>query len=243
MKNGSATRPPSSPRRSPCFRKRTAAASSSGARGGCSCALWAEDYEPKLYRCFSDGECAPDEAVRWMRGYAQSAGGEIAAENVRIFDADGISPAELQRAGEATFAASPSIAALDFSNSGASAAERRESFFASAFSALRAVTAAGVFCLALSLLLLVQDVFMKDSFASAPSEIYSLALGEESRAPLTSVTRRLRAVSGGGVQLSFDGVLAGVAAAWKSAPDTMRLDAPALRHRAHGARGPRAEDR
>ena len=193
--------------------------------GGCSCALWAEDYEPKLYRCFSDGECAPDEAVRWMRGYAQSAGGEIAAENVRIFDADGIAPAELQRAGEATFAASPSIAALDFSNSGASAAERRESFFASAFSALRAVTAAGVFCLALSLLLLVQNVFMKDSFASAPSEIYSLALGEESRAPLTSVTRRLRAVSGGGVQLSFDGVLAGVAAAWKSAPDTMRLDA------------------
>ena len=160
-----------------------------------------------------------------MRGYAQSAGGEIAAENVRIFDADGISPAELQRAGEATFAASPSIAALDFSNSGASAAERRESFFASAYSALRAVTAAGVFCLALSLLLLVQNVVMKDSFAAAPSEIYSLALGEESRAPLTSVTRRLRAVSGGGVQLSFDGVLAGVAAAWKSAPDTMRLDA------------------
>ena len=66
---------------------------------------------------------------------------------------------------------------------------------------------------------------MKDSFASAPSEIYSLALGEESRAPLTSVTRRLRAVSGGGVQLSFDGVLSGVAAAWKQMPETMRLDA------------------
>ena len=192
---------------------------------GCTCALWAEGYEPKLYRCFSDGECAPDEAARWMRGYAQSSGGEIAAENVRLFDAAGISQAELQRAGEATFAASPSIAALDFSNGGASAAERRESFFASAFSALRAAVVAGAFCLVLSVLLLVQNVFMKDSFASAPSEIYSSTLGEESRAPLTSVTRRLRAVSGGGVQLSFDGVLAGVAAAWKSAPDTMRLDA------------------
>ena len=192
---------------------------------GCSCALWAEDYEPKLYRCFSDEECRPDEAARWMRGYAQSAGGEIAPENVRIFDAAEISPEELQRAGEATFAASPSSAALDFSNSGASAAERREGFFASAFFALRAATAAGLFCLVLSLALLAQNVFMKDSFASAPSEIYSLALGEESRAPLTSVTRRLRAVSGGGVQLSFDGVLSGVAAAWKQMPDTMRLDA------------------
>ena len=39
---------------------------------GCSCALWTEDYEPKLYRCFSDEECRPDEAARWMRGYAQS---------------------------------------------------------------------------------------------------------------------------------------------------------------------------
>ena len=193
--------------------------------GGVSCALWAEGYEPRLYRCFSDGECSADEAVRWMRGYAQSSGGAIAPESVRIFDAEEISPQELQRAGEATFAASPSAASLDFSNSGASAAERREIFFASAFSALRAAAAVGLFFLILSCALLVQNVFMNDSFASAPSRVYSLALGEESRAPLTSVTRRLRAVSGGGVQLSFDGVLAGVAAAWKSAPDTMRLDA------------------
>lgn len=192
---------------------------------GCSCALWAEDYEPKLYRCFSDDECSPEEAARWMRSYAQSSGGAIEAEKVRIFDADAISSAELQRAGNATFAAAPSIAALDFSNSGATAAERRESFFASAFSGLRAATAVGLFCLVLSLALLAQNLYAKDSFASSPSKIYSAALGEESRAPLTSVTRRLRAVSGGGVQLSFDGVLAGVAAAWKSAPEGTRLDA------------------
>ena len=114
---------------------------------GCSFALWSEDYEPKLYRCFSDEESSLDEAVRWMRGYARSLGEEIAPEEVRLFDAAEISQEELQRAGEATFAASPSIAALDFSNGGASAAERRDKFCASAFSALRIAALSGLFFL------------------------------------------------------------------------------------------------
>lgn len=191
----------------------------------CICALWAEEYEPKLYRCFKTSDATPEGAAGWIRSYAQSVGGSIDPERIRLFNANDITQEELQRAGEATFSAAPSIAGLDFSNGGTSAAERRESMIKSAVCGLKAATAVGLFCLVLSFVLLVQNLHIKPTLATAPSEIYKLALGEESRAPLTSVTRKLSAVSGKGLQMTFDGVLAGIGTTWKTVPDTMRLDA------------------
>ncbi|MCD8392247.1 MAG: hypothetical protein LUB57_03340, partial [Cloacibacillus porcorum] len=59
-----------------------------------------------------------------MRSYVSSTGGEIPAENVRIFCAEDVSREELRRAAAATFAAAPGLARLDLSNRGASMAEQ-----------------------------------------------------------------------------------------------------------------------
>lgn len=197
---------------------------------GGSAALWLEEYTPQLYRYVSDGEESPEGLAQWMRAYASSTGGEIAPESVRIFEGGEISREELQKAAEASMEASPCAARLDFSNSGATLAEQYESFFNGAFHALKLLSAAGLFFLILASVLLAQNLYMRGSFAAAPGEIYRLATGDESRSPLSSITRELRALSGGGVQLTLEGVLINIASAWEELPSASGVKLDAIRY-------------
>ena len=187
-------------------------------------AVWAENYEPKIYRCFSSLENSLEENIKWMRSYAQSVGGDIAPENVRVFSEGQITEQELQEIGEATFAAAPSIATLEFRNGTASIEEQQSKLADALLAGLKLATGVGIFFLVSSLILLGQSYYKKSEFASSPSLIYRLAMNEESRAPLSSVTKQLRAVSMKGTQMSFEGVLGGIAAAWKTMPSNMQLN-------------------
>ena len=175
-------------------------------------ALWAQDYEPKFYRWFSN--TSTEEIITWMRSYAQSVGGAIAPETVMIFKAGDITQEKLQQIGQATFEASPSIADLCFTNND-SGNEQRDRVISGVIYGLKVYTLGGLFFLTMALLLLAQGLIQKNSFALAPSRIYRQAMGEESRAPLSSITRQLKNVSGSGTQMTFDAVLGGIASAWK----------------------------
>ena len=182
--------------------------------------LLAEDFEPKFYRWFSDTSI--EEILKWMRSYAKSIGRDIASESVRIFKAEDITQENLQQIGEATFKASPSIANLCIINNN-SGDEQRDRIISGVIYGLKVYTLCGLLFLAMALLLLAQGLIQKNSFALAPSKIYRQAMGEESRAPLSSITRQLKNISGTGTQMTFDGVLGGIASAWKI--DGMQLNA------------------
>ena len=195
--------------------------------GDVSCAVWFKEYTPQLYRYASGGA---EELAQWMRSYVSSTGGEIPAENVRIFCAEDVSREELRRAAAATFAAAPGLARLDLSNRGASMAEQYEAFLNTAFQAVKIASAAGLVFLILSLFILVQNKYMAESFAAAPSEVYRLTTGEVSRSPLADITKRLRLLTGGGVQLTLEGTLANFAAAWKTLPAGTDIKVDAIRY-------------
>lgn len=198
--------------------------------GESSCAVWFEDYTPQLYRYFPDSEGGAEELAQWMRSYASLIGREIAAENVRLFYAEDVSRGELRRAALATFAAAPGLAHLDLSNRGATMAERYEAFFNTAFRGVRIASLAGVAFFLLSLVMLIQNKYTAESFAAAPSEVYRLAMGEVSRSPLAAITKRLRLLTGGGVQLTLEGTLANFAAAWKALPAGTDIKIDAIRY-------------
>ncbi|MCD8234706.1 MAG: hypothetical protein LUC51_10060 [Cloacibacillus porcorum] len=165
-----------------------------------------------------------------MRSYVSSTGGEIPAENVRIFCAEDVSREELRRAAAATFAAAPGLARLDLSNRGASMAEQYEAFLNTAFRAVKIASAAGLMFLILSLFILVQNKYMAESFVTAPSEVYRLTTGEVSRSPLADITKRLRLLTGGGVQLPLEGTLANFAAAGRPLPAGTDIKGDAIRY-------------
>ncbi|MDO4987839.1 MAG: type II secretion system protein GspL [Synergistes sp.] len=248
---------------------------------GSACAVWFEDYEPKMYvyrpplsdnenteRDLRDDRAADtyntdeeydlperqvyadeddnsslpfsdslpqytssaEELAKWVRAYSQQTGNEIDSENVRIFRACDISRDRLQRAAEASFAACSSFARLDLSNRGASFAEKYESFFAVAFSAIRAASISGLLFLLLSIALLAQNVLTSQSFEDTPSYIYSTALGEQSAAPLSSIASKLSRLSGGGVQLTIQTTLSNIAAAWEQLPEGTNVTADSVRY-------------
>lgn len=194
---------------------------------GGSSLLWLEDYLPKLYKYGEDSEGSPEELAKWVRDYAAATGGSLPAEKVRIFEAEELSPEAVTRAAEATFAASPALGRLDLSNRGASAAEHWESFFAHSFRMLRILSVAALLFFVFSLMLLLQNDAAKAAFEAAPAEIYRLVTGTPSRSPLSSVMKKLRLISGAGVQLTLEGTLANIASAWKALPASsgMKLDA------------------
>lgn len=198
--------------------------------GNSSCALWLEDYTPQLYRYAPDPEGGAESLAQWMRSYASSIGKEIPAEDIRIFCAEDVSLGELRRAAAATFAAAPGLAHLDLSNRGASMAERYEAFFNTAFRSIKIASAAGLMFFILSLVILIQNKYMAESFAAAPSEVYRLAMGEVSRSPLASITKRMRLLTGGGVQLTLEGTLANFGAAWKTLPAGTDIKVDAIRY-------------
>lgn len=198
--------------------------------GDGSAALWVKGYVPQLYRYMSDTEGSPEELAQWMRAYAASAGGEIDPESIRIYDASETGANDIQKAGEAAFASSPGAASLDFSNIGATLAEQNERFFKTSFRMLKMLSAAGIFFLAISSALLAVNIYMKNAFDSAPSDIYRLAMGSESRSPLSSIAKGLRSVSGGGVQLTLDGMLSNFAAAWADLPKGSGVKLDAIRY-------------
>lgn len=192
-----------------------------------SCALWIKEDTPQMYRCVPTSDSSAEDLARWMRSYASASGEDIPDEKVRIFYAGDISEDEVNRAAAASFAASPSLARLDLSNRGASLAERYESFFNTAFRVLKAISAAGVLFLVLSLLIFAQNKYRATAFESAPSDVYRLAMGTTSSSPLSAITRELRMLSGTSIGLTLDGTLANIASAWEELPQDngTRLDA------------------
>ncbi|MEG1602999.1 MAG: type II secretion system protein GspL [Cloacibacillus sp.] len=196
---------------------------------GGAAALWLEDYAPRLYKYMSEDEGGSEELVQFARSYAQAVGGSIEAESVRLYDARDLSGDALANAAEKSFAASPALAHLDFSNVGASLAEQYEKFFSASFRALKLAAAAAVVFFILSAALLVQNGLTSASFEAAPGAVYALAMGEESRSPISSITKKLKLLNAGGVQLAFNDVLANIASAWKGMPAGSDAELDAIR--------------
>lgn len=192
-----------------------------------SAAVWFEDYEPKLYRYMPDEDGDPADLAQFMKNYASSTGSGAAPEDIRIYEAADLSYADVQLALDKTFAGAHVLTHLDFSNRGASLAERYESLVSSIFNGLKFASAAGIIFLFFSLVILAQNRLSASAFESAPAEIYSLAMGESSRSPLSSITKKLRLLTGGGRQMLFNDVLANIASAWQALPKDsgMKLDA------------------
>ena len=109
-------------------------------------------------------------------------------------------------------------------------AEQYDAFLNTAFRAVKIASAVGLMFLILSLFILVQNKYMAESFAAAPSEVYRLTTGEVSRSPLADITKRLRLLTGGGVQLTLEGTLANFAAAWKTLPAGTDIKVDAIRY-------------
>lgn len=178
-------------------------------------AYWTENYEPKMYRCFSN--MSVEDVVSWMRSYAESAGSVIDGDAIRIYEKEDVSQGELHAAAAKTFNASPSLARLDFSKANLSNARdlaARITLF------LQKSLAAGACICALSAVLLFYSYIDSRNYSDAPSEIYRAALGESSNTPLASVTRRLRSLSDVSDKLTLDGTLAGISEAWSDVPDS-----------------------
>ena len=195
-----------------------------------SCALWLEGYQPKFYRYAEDEELSPDGLAQWVRNYASAVGGSISADSVRVYEAAEFSPKELEAAAGKSFVASPALAHIDFSNRGASLAEQCESFMSAAFKCMRLLSAAAMVFIFFSAFILLQNVRMSKPLEEAPGNVYKLAMGETSRSPLSSITRRLRLLTGAGAQLTFDGVLSNFTAAWKGLPAGTDIKIDAIRY-------------
>ena len=195
-----------------------------------SSAVWFENYEPKLYRYTADEEGSPEDAAQFMKHYASSVASAPANEDIRIYESSEIPLENIQHAMDRTFSAAPALAHLDFSNRGASKAEKYEAVVSSAFNALKLASAAGVIFLIFSLIILVQNELSASSFETAPSDVYTYAMGESSRSPLSSITKKLRLLSGGGRQMLFNDVLANISSAWKALPQGGSLMLDAVRY-------------
>lgn len=206
-------------------------------RDGCSLVIYCDDAgysamlfenkEPIFYRWmpFSDGD--GDSLAEWMRSYAESVGKPVSETEI-FRDTEELSEALCRK--QSLSSNLKSFENFDLSNRGVDIAREIESFTAAAFSAIKIFTVLGAVFALLSLALMVQTSLNEDTFGNAPSAIYKASFGEESRSPISSSSKKLRLITGEGVQMTLEQTLSNFSAAWKNCPEASNITMDSVRY-------------
>ena len=190
-------------------------------------AMLFENREPFFYRWMPLCDGSADELADWMRSYASSVGKPVLETEIFRDTEDSEEnlcvrqPLPHMLKGFETF---------DLSNRGVDTAREMESFTAAASSAIKIFSVLGAIFALLSLALVLQTSLSMDIFTNAPSAIYKAAFGEESRSPVSSVSKKLRLVTGEGVQMTLEQTLSNFSAAWKDCPENSKITMDSIRY-------------
>ena len=179
---------------------------------------------PLLYRWTPSSEGSVNELEKWFAEYSRSI--DIPVYNVKIVESSAISAGNIQRAGQETLRSLKGLASLDLSTKSADSVRKMESFYATAYSTVRAALFLGLFFLLLSAGTLLYSVLKKDAFEKTPFEIYQIAFGESSNHPLAASAAKIKNQSINGTNMSLEQTISNLAAAWKTSvsSDSVRLD-------------------
>ncbi|MEG1799968.1 MAG: hypothetical protein RR214_07265, partial [Synergistaceae bacterium] len=98
------------------------------------------------------------------------------------------------------------------------------------FKTVKIMSVLGVIFLVMSAVLLASAYSNRDSFDSAPSQIYKTAFGTDSRNPLRAALKELKLVTGEGAQMSFEQTLSNFSSAWKAADPSSSITMDSIRY-------------
>lgn len=193
-----------------------------------TCGILFENKTPLIYRWFPREEDGAESLGAWMDAYAESIGKKI--ESRDSYKASELTDEMLQRFGSGALAEVSGLDRLNLSNQGANRAKEIESFLNKGYKTVKMASIMGLFFLVFSTLFLVGALKARESFETAPTGIYKILFGEESRNPMRSVGKQLKLLRGEGAQMTFEQVLSNFSAAWKNTEASSGIKIDSIRY-------------